>query len=1257
MSILIVQDAPYVKSVYSVHVQLYVGAWCSVDIDGTADCSMSPSRPGVRFMRRVYDVHPLRVRGRSGVTRRCRPGARAREQAKLSGCDTPKTVSETEHNGDARNAKTASATAGRVLNYATIENGPFCANRSGCPDRSPAHCPTPCSIVYTCRWTASLCRAGARNEVTGGQYRVIAVVEYTAYVLRSATAATPLAEKRNKTQCNSQTEVCCRIDASVSGFGQASSSGSAFLSSSTGSASQGAFVNSGSTGSGSKFGQSSFGGSQSGSLSASSTNGVSGSNAFGANSQSGSSSFGIASKVNSAFESSSASYENRGSGIGGSAFGSTLAPSFSLSNSRFGVKGSSGSSQGNFISSDSSSAGSDTASVYRPGAPGTINKPGIPYLPPVDSSTAQNFISSTAIPPPTVPYVPPRPSTTPRPVFTPPTYLPPVSSTSAPGYLPPIPAQTIQTETRVTPGPVYIDGSTYLDETRTTVRPTQPFIPNEIPAGCAAALKCTPIEYCTAEGVMSSTPVILSKDQESYRVPLTDCKDPDSGVSGKCCRDPNYSDPWPANLIGKWAPGVFGGNDGKYTPDNAGSPNNPRPQVTARPYVTGSTILPVVRKNISLTGPNQVTPGFGPTPISTIQKGQYEVQGTGQYEQKGEGRITVGGEGKYAIRGQGQVQVQGEGGLNEFGQVQGQKRFGQAVIQGGGQIVSQGFGTGIRQGQGFAISQGSGYSIEEEYALESRLFRVLLQRYGGSGECGVLNGQKPYGDKNELEVDFAEIPWQAMVLLQTNRSLLCGGVITRPDVVVTSASCVEGLLAKNVLIKGGEWKLAIDDEPLPFQIVQVKHILRHPEYRSGSFQNDVAILVLTENLRLAKNIWPICLPGARDTFDAFYNGNGECIVTGWGKQVLQVHTVGQKPLNAPAPLMSAADVAVQRNKYTFRNYENLPQHWIESELVVKRTAKEHYQSGARCSRHRAPLRRGSGVIPSWSPWDYDVCRVGCGLTFISSYLDTDTTGEDRQRKCSRREGACDHLEKNKAGQRKYSTDEHGGLRKSNADQIGDKQTSAKFETPNKFGYIQSVNVNRLKGQWLLRERCSLCLPFWLIAQLHPHAHNVKDLRPERLTLKYKDRGKMHLSGGRNLTKPLTMRPAPAARRLGRGPRTTTSILPDLYTIRNERSHRFDPTTPRTGAGYQRTSTTSPRLIDDASIAMLERTPRLRKGRAGDGAARECRVVQCLIGLLMCMNIVWPEAPPGAARGRASAGPVRVLDGDSRRSVELTAPQV
>ncbi|XP_050678226.1 uncharacterized protein LOC126974696 [Leptidea sinapis] len=836
-------------------------------------------------------------------------------------------------------------------------------------------------------------------------------------------------------------------------------------------------------------------------------------------------------------------------GIGGATFAGQgnlfQSNSFGASQTGQTTLGKPTTSQTNFIDTDSFTAGSENAGVYRPGSVGL--RPGIPYLPPVDNTNSGTVISSTAVPKPII-------VTTPRPYVTPkPTYLPPVTSTSAPGYLPPVAEQTINRETIVPPNPPpkYDEGQIILDETRNPrprPRPTPKEVANDIPAGCAAALKCTPIEFCTAEGVISNTSVILTRDQDAYRVPLTDCKDLETGRIGKCCRDPYYTDPWPTNQLGKWVPGVFGGNDGKYVPDSRGSANNAVPvtppstgsvlfgnfRTTAKPtiptFVTSptsqrfpTTIAPTYSKptpgikQFTKGGKGQIGVGgqgqygqFGQGQVGIGSQGQYSQFGQGQYAQGGQGQIAVGGQGEYTQVGKGQIGVVGQGqytkvgqgqiavgGQGEYAQVgkgqigvanqgqftqvgqgqigvggqgqytkvgqgqiavggqgeytevgqgqigvgsqgqftkvgqgqvgvggqgqytkvgqgqigvagqgeytqvgqgqiavggQGQYaqvgkgqigvigtgqigsgsqvntavskgQFGQGAIvsqgqgtlvstgegqlvtqgqgtlvnqgvgqvvtqgkgqfgigggqietqgqgvktqfgqgqivsqgqgafvtQGTGQTVSQEFGTGIRQGQGFAVKQGGGFGVENEYGESVQ--RVFLQRYNGNGQCGVLNPQRPYGNRNDLEVDFAEIPWQAMVLLQTNRSLLCGGVITRPDVVVTSAACVEGLDAKNVLIKGGEYKLGIDDEPLPFQIVQVKTILRHPFYKRGSYLYDAAILVLTENLRLAKNIQPICLPSASDSLDAFYNGAGECIVTGWGKIVLQAHLEG-----------------------------------------------------------------------------------------------------------------------------------------------------------------------------------------------------------------------------------------------------------------------------------------------------------------------------------------------------------------------------
>jgi hypothetical protein len=73
---------------------------------------------------------------------------------------------------------------------------------------------------------------------------------------------------------------------------------------------------------------------------------------------------------------------------------------------------------------------------------------------------------------------------------------------------------------------VPIGGSIY-DTTRRPVTPA----PNPSPytgplnttphPGCAAALKCVPETYCTAEGVMADHPVTLTREQYENRVPLS----------------------------------------------------------------------------------------------------------------------------------------------------------------------------------------------------------------------------------------------------------------------------------------------------------------------------------------------------------------------------------------------------------------------------------------------------------------------------------------------------------------------------------------------------------------------------------------------------------------------------------------------------------------------------------------------------------------------------------------------------------------
>lgn len=114
---------------------------------------------------------------------------------------------------------------------------------------------------------------------------------------------------------------------------------------------------------------------------------------------------------------------------------------------------------------------------------------------------------------------------------------------------------------------------------------SEPILP---PAACPAATNCTDISFCGADGTISTSPVSLTPEQETYRVPVSPCRDDSKGLSqGVCCRDPNYTDPWPTNLL---RTGAFDANalaqafdDGQYRPNGNG--RNQRGEAQKSPQI------------------------------------------------------------------------------------------------------------------------------------------------------------------------------------------------------------------------------------------------------------------------------------------------------------------------------------------------------------------------------------------------------------------------------------------------------------------------------------------------------------------------------------------------------------------------------------------------------------------------------------------------------------------------------------------------
>jgi hypothetical protein len=170
----------------------------------------------------------------------------------------------------------------------------------------------------------------------------------------------------------------------------------------------------------------------------------------------------------------------------------------------------------------SSSGGSCDGNVL-PSQPGLVHvtpspsQPGLVHIPP--SPTQPGLV-----------HVPPSPNQhglihvppSPRPSF-------PISGAQYPSASTPSPTYAQGNNfARPIPGThgVPIGGSIY-DTSRRPVTPA----PNPSPytgplnttphPGCAAALKCVPETYCTAEGVMADHPVTLTREQYDNRVPLS----------------------------------------------------------------------------------------------------------------------------------------------------------------------------------------------------------------------------------------------------------------------------------------------------------------------------------------------------------------------------------------------------------------------------------------------------------------------------------------------------------------------------------------------------------------------------------------------------------------------------------------------------------------------------------------------------------------------------------------------------------------
>ncbi|XP_055640412.1 serine proteinase stubble isoform X3 [Toxorhynchites rutilus septentrionalis] len=127
---------------------------------------------------------------------------------------------------------------------------------------------------------------------------------------------------------------------------------------------------------------------------------------------------------------------------------------------------------------------------------------------------------------------------------------------------------------------------------------------------------------------------------------------------------------------------------------------------------------------------------------------------------------------------------------------------------------------------------------------------------------------------------FGRWPWQISLRQWRTSTYLhkCGAALLNENWAITAAHCVDNVPPSDLLLRLGEYDLALEEEPYGYQERRVQIVASHPQFDPRTFEYDLALLRFYEPVQFQPNIIPVCVPGD----DENHIGR-TAFVTGWGR--------------------------------------------------------------------------------------------------------------------------------------------------------------------------------------------------------------------------------------------------------------------------------------------------------------------------------------------------------------------------------------